>query len=124
MEKQKKTILKLISFIIIALLVFQVIPTSISCYNGFKDNTQNTLVALSSGVINTDVLNISRESQKYPLLKLQLRNNILYISRQYQGANTDINFFYEIAIDNRTIIRRTIQNYFNGSKYKYNSLVI
>ena len=116
---EKKRIIKLISFAIFILLIFQLIPSTVNCVDGSQSHTQNSKVFLSSGSIHTDVLYVGRESQKTAIQKVQVKNIPTFVS---QISNADISAIQftsqEMPFDHRRVIRQSIPHYFNGGKYK------
>ncbi|MDP4092105.1 MAG: hypothetical protein Q8920_01960 [Bacillota bacterium] len=122
---EKKRILKLISLLIIALMIFQLIPSTLNCIEGLQGHTQNSKASLSTASIQTDASFIGRENQKTSAQNIQLRNTSIYLPKI---SCVDIsNFcvsFQEMPFDFRKVIRQSIPHYFNGSKYKNNHFAI
>ena len=117
----RKGVVKIILFIIIALLVFQVIPTSFSPMGEFQSHQEDhpSAVITAVGLLHSDILYISRENQKFSLQKFQIKNFIHFVPQFFVEDISSVNFFFkEVPTDFRTEIRKTIPNYFNGSKYK------
>lgn len=120
-----KRIVKFITFIIFISLFFQVIPSTPNCINGFENHVVNTTAFLSSEVLHTDVLYISRESQKSLIQIIQLRNLSVCVPQITIEDIFAVNIsFQEIPLDYRKSIRQSISHYFHGSKFKENHFVI
>jgi len=121
----KKRIIKLISFLIILFMVFQLIPSAVDSAVGYKDHSQSSKVFLSSGAYHTDVLLIGKDNQKTSVHKVQV-NHIFNCIPQVQIEDfSAVQFaFRELPFDYRKVIRQSIQQYFNGSKYKNNLFVV
>lgn len=122
---KKKKVIKLISFAIFFLLIFQLIPSTLTCIDGFQNHTQNSNVFLSSGAFHTDVIYIGSKSQKSSIQKVQLKNTLIFVPQISIEDISVINFsFQKLPLDYRRVIRQSIPHYFNGSKYKNNCFAI
>jgi hypothetical protein len=118
---RKKKIIKLISFLIIMFLVFQVIPNTLTSVGNFQSHSQASTKFLASSFINADVLHYGREYQKTSFQKVQIKNPLINIPQILIGDLNSITLsFPEVPIDHRRVIRQSIPHYFNGSKYKDN----
>lgn len=116
---KKNKVIKLISFVIITLIVFQLIPITSNCDNGFQSHTQSSKALLSSVSIHADALLIGRESQKLSIKNVRFKNALAYFHQILIEDIAVINFsFQEMPFDYRRIIRQSIPHYFYGSKYK------
>ncbi len=122
---KNKKIIKLISYAIFILLIFQLMPSTLSSVDGFLSHAQNSKVILLSGVFHTDAIYTGRESQKSAIQRVPLRSTSVSAS---QICVEDIfiasSSFPELPSDCRRVIRQSIPHYFNGGKYKNNSLAI
>lgn len=117
--------LKIISFLIMLFLVFQLMPSNITQVEGYKNHTQNNKVFLSSTSINSDVLCIGRQSNKTSFHNLQIKIPLSMVHQAYYfDVLMDHSYFQEEPFDYRRVIRQCIPHYFNGSKYKSESFGI
>ncbi len=120
----KKTV-TVILFLIIALMIFQLIPAHAAPADGLQIHAQNSKVLLLSGFVHNDIIYIHNESQKTSIQKVQINNTLLYVPPiSVEGISLSRFLFLEMPFDHRKIIRQSIPHYFNGSKYKGNHTVV
>lgn len=116
---EKKRYLRLISFLLLAFLVFQLIPSDLNSIGTFQSHSQASEVVPSSNLLDHNILFVSKESHKALLQR---------ISNTISTINTSLIFVYDVYLvdfffekepfDYRTVIRQSILHYFNGGKYK------
>lgn len=116
---------KIFLFILMVILLFQMIPSSMSFCSDFKGQPENSREFITSSVFNTDVLYIGERNTKGSIQKLQINYNPVYIQKTYLEdiAVTNVSFL-EVPLDLRKIIRQSIPHYFNGSRYKVDYFAI
>jgi hypothetical protein len=120
----KKTV-TVILFLIIALMIFQLIPAEAAPADGFQIHTQNSKALLLSGFVHNDIIYIHNGNQKTSIQKVQINNTLLYVPPiSVEGISVSSFLFFEMPFDHRKIIRQSIPHYFNGSKYKGNHTVV
>lgn len=117
MKKHKK----LISILILFCLVFQLIPfTTHSEVDLHIDQSQRLMPA---GTHIIDILYVGKEHQK-PFHQQLQNNNFPVAAPAYSSELSSANILLlKISFDYRKIIRQSIPDYFNGSKYKDHSFV-
>jgi hypothetical protein len=113
-----KRSVRLITLLIIAFFIFQLLPVDLSNAEGLNVPKYNTL--LSSNSIYTEAallpgrLNLGKSYQK-----IQARDVSLNISKAFADDIPVYKSFYQTQpVDFRRIIRQTIPHFFNGTKYK------
>lgn len=114
---------KLISILIIFCLLFQLIPV-LTCYSGiFQDNFPGQNILPVHSYI-TDILYIGKENQKPLNQHTSFKDNFLYTNPIFFSELYLLNFSLQnMPFDHRRVIRQSIPDYFNGSKYKGHLLV-
>lgn len=118
--------LRFIALAIFILLLFQLIPLASSYADAFQKHTVTSSTFFSSERNHTDILYIGKVDQKSLIKNLQHRSNpILIVQAVTSEGITAVNkAFQDEPLDYRKIIRQSIANYFNGSKYKNETFVI
>lgn len=121
----KKRTVKLLSILILAFIVFQLVPSILVPAEDFQSHTQNCKVFLSAASFNSDVLYLGKEDHKSSIQKVQIKNTQIYIPQIFIKDINSTNFtFWKMPFDYRSVIRQSIPHYFNGGKYKGNHFAI
>jgi len=122
---RKKRAIKLLTFLILAFIVFQLVPSALIQVEDLQSHTQNCKVFLSASSFNSDVLYLGRENQKSSIQKVQIKNTQICIPQIFiEDINSTNSTFRKVSFDYRSVIRQSIPHYFNGGKYKGNHFAI
>jgi hypothetical protein len=122
---RKRKIAGIIALAVFLLLICQMIPLSSIYAEVFHNHTVTSTAFYSSEGYHTDILLIGRVEQKSLLKNLQLRSSpAVIVQTCFAGITPVKRASQDNPIDYRKIIRQTIANYFNGSKYKIKTFVI
>ncbi|OPX42425.1 hypothetical protein CLHUN_37230 [Ruminiclostridium hungatei] len=113
-------------FLLIAvLMLLQLMPVNIDYADESQIHTQNSQVFISAKFVYTNVFFIHNENQKTLVHKVQINNTYTYTPQVTgQKLSQTGQATPEVPFDYRKLIRQSISEHFNGSKFKESLPVI
>jgi hypothetical protein len=121
----ERRIIKLVTLLIIAFYIFQLMPGALNAVEGFDGHTRNSESILSSDVIGNDVFIISRVSTKPIFQKIPVKCSYFSINPVPLFVSSAAGpYFHERPFDYRKSIKQSIPHYFHGSKYRDEGFVV
>lgn len=115
----KKTTARLMTLLIIALFLFQLVPGSFTDNDGITGHARNYGTVYISGAAHSDIFFVSRENRNtsYHNVPTKVFANILEAIVLVGVFSTGL-LSYRMLADHRREIKQAIPHYFHGSKYK------
>lgn len=115
----KRRIIKLVSLLIIAFFIFQLIPSTLTDVEGLINHAQNSREIRSSLAVNNGVFIIGRINIKPAFQQIPVKYCPFNISpTTVFDSISESSSFQDNLFDHRKSIKQSIPNHFHGSKYK------